>query len=560
MYRFSKLSLLLFAVAAVAVSTADDSLVNTPLGSVQGIVGEGWRLFAGVPFATPPVGALRWNDPLPVQPWAPNTLNATQDPPGCWQDCYSNEPPHICPPVHSEDCLYLNIWTPRMNGTITKPLPVIIFYHGGNFMDGYAGGLNPEGGLLYDGRSFVTSYDVIIVVAQYRLGNLGFLYLGSDTGIQGNYGLKDQVQSMAWVKEYISYFGGDPNSVTLSGQSAGSMSISAHLSRLETSGLYNQVIMVSNPFAEAYRDPFSALDLANVFANFSGCNYADLHTVETCLRALSPETLLHAQILSNTDVLADITNFLQIVVTWSPTIGTEYLPRRPLEAFQAGEIVDVPIIVGTTANETVIFVYEVLDFPLSQPLYELAASLLIGPEDFNKSLALYPYPDPLPSDLRVFASYLLTDGLFLCPTRNASEALLANQPYRRSPIYHYQYSHQLVDSASLWQSNFTECWTSVCHGSDLPLIFRPNDPNIANYTTEEAYLSSAIQNYWVNFATTGNPNANNYPQSPTWPTYNANTRNTINFEVASKGGITILEGIRASYCQWWDDVVGYHVY
>jgi len=222
--------------------------------------------------------------------------------------------------------------------------------------------------------------------------------------------------------------------------------------------------------------------------------------------------------------------------------------------------VDVPIIVGTTANETVIFVYEVLDFPLSQVLYELACSLLIGYDNFNASLALYPYPSPMPDDLRVFASYLLTDGLFLCPTRNASEALLVNQPYRRSPIFHYQYSHLLAASQSLWRTNFTECWTEVCHGSDLPVIFRPNDPQVANYTTDEAILSSSMQNYWVNFATTGNPNTGPYPQTPSWPTYNANTRSTLNFETAGNGGITVLPSVRATYCEWWDNVVGYNVY
>ena len=158
-------------------------------------------------------------------------------------------------------------------------------------------------------------------------------------------------------------------------------------------------------------------------------------------------------------------------MTWSPTVGTPYLPRRPLEAFVAGDVIDVPILVGTTANETgecamrrlvggrcvlrhaapravfvpyaVIFVYEAINFAMTKDLYELVGAVLVGAEVFNESHALYPYPDPLPTDFRLFASTLLTDGLFVCATRNASEAMAKAQPARVSPTYAFQYSHLL---------------------------------------------------------------------------------------------------------------------
>ncbi len=117
------------AASSASVARADDSVVVTPLGAVQGVVGDSWRVFAGVPYAQPPVGPLRWADPKPVQPWS-GTLNATQDPPGCWQLCTNDEPPHICPQQLSEDCLYMNIWTPRMTTPPANPLPVLLFIHG----------------------------------------------------------------------------------------------------------------------------------------------------------------------------------------------------------------------------------------------------------------------------------------------------------------------------------------------------------------------------------------------------------------------------------------------
>jgi carboxylesterase type B len=546
------------AVASAGVAAGDASVVVTPLGAVQGIVGAGWRVFEGVPYAAPPVGPLRWQPPQPVAPWAPATLNATSDPPGCMQLCVNNEPPHICPNPHiSEDCLYMNIWTP--NPPPAGPVPVLIFIHGGNFVDGAAGGLDAGGPILYDGRRLVSNHAAIVVVIQYRLGAWGFLNLGDGTTINGNYGLADQIAATTWVRDNIAPFGGDPSRITLVGQSAGAMSIGAHLTRPELAGLFSGAVMLSNPHGQPWRDMLSALDLANVFANFSGCNFADLRQADACLRALDADTLLAAQIATNVDILADVVDILQVVTTWSPTVGTAYLPERPLEAFQRGHVMDIPYVISTTANETVIFVYEALTAPLDATGYAIAASVLIGPDDYEKSQALYPVPSPPPADYRVFASYLLTDGLFLCPTRNATEALQVAQPFRRSPAFHLQYNHLLAAASNIWSSNFTECWTEVCHGSDLPAWFLPNDPAVANYTAAESALSDAMQGYLVSFAATGNPGTG-VPGGVPWPAYTASTREVLVLETADKGGITVQSGIRAEFCAWWDDVVGYRVY
>jgi hypothetical protein len=280
------------------------------------------------------------------------------------------------------------------------------------------------------------------VVTNYRLGALGFLFGGGpskNTTIIGNYGLMDQIVALEWVRANIAPFGGDPARVVFMGQSAGAMSASAHLSRPQTSGLYSGVIQHSNPFAEPYRSPPDALAVAAGFANYSGCGTdwwrtQDWAPLEACLRGLDTATILAASAAAELDLLADLDAILQVVVAWGPTVGTPYLPLRPLEAFQQGLVVDVPIVVGTTANETVIFVYEVLSDPLSEVLYEAAVAVLVAPDKVGDIMKLYPVPTPPPQDFRVFASTVLTDALFLCPTRNATESLLVAQPGRRSPI------------------------------------------------------------------------------------------------------------------------------
>ncbi len=190
---------------------------------------------------------------------------------------------------------------------------------------------------------------------------------------------------------------------------------------------------------------------------------------------------------------------------------------------------------------------------------QLIGDVIFGPEIFDAANKLYPVPTPAPADLRVFASYALTDSLFQCPTRNATEALYVAQPYRRSPIYVYQYSHLLSSGPQLWSGNFSECWTNVCHGSDLPMWWHPLDPSIANFTDSEVVLSESMQFYWANFARYGTPGTG-HPDHPfAWPAYNASTRMTLNFETAENGGITVLQGLKQDLCDFWD-TTGYAFY
>ena len=552
------LLLILSTLLATAAAQTDNTLINTTLGLVQGLAFPTHRYWGGIPYGRPPVDLFRWKPSVIVSPWAPSTFDATHDPVGCPQICVTDEPPHICPVKQSEDCLYLNVYAPLTPPT--TPVPVLVFAHGGNFHDGYAGGYELAGGLLYDGREYTNTTGQIAVVINYRLGALGFLYGGGAekfTDLEGNYGLMDQIVALEWVHANIGAWGGDPARVVLMGQSAGAMSISAHLTRPQTAGLYSAVIQHSNPFGEPYRSPPEALAAAAGFANYSGCGEdwvwrVDWAPLEACLRKLDTATILAASAAAELDLLADLDAILQVVVAWGPTVGTPYLPLRPLEAFQQGLVNDVPIAVGTTANETVIFVYEVLDFPLSQLLYEAAVAVLVTPAAVPDILRLYPIPAPAPSDFRVFASTVLTDALFLCPTRNATEAMQVAQPGRRSPTYHYQYNHLLNWGGTAWGANFTECDDEVCHGSDLPLWWLPRTspgPGFGNYTAEEVDLAHTWQRYWANFAATGSRAGGG---EVAWPAYTSANRATMEFRAKGDGGIHVINNVRDVTCEWGD--------
>ncbi|CAF5199309.1 unnamed protein product, partial [Rotaria magnacalcarata] len=206
------------------------------------------RVFYGIPFAQPPVGPLRWNRPVAISRWAPKVINATKPPPACPQrscDIHSL----LCPTNISEDCLYLNIFTPLLNiSSRSSLLPVMIFITGGTFQ--FLGASLP----IYEAERFVNTTNVICVFIQYRLGALGFLATGTGPNdLHGNYGILDQRVSIAWVNENIDIFGGDPNQITLFGQSAGAQSTALHYVTSEMQSFFQAAIIQSSPMLLPFR-------------------------------------------------------------------------------------------------------------------------------------------------------------------------------------------------------------------------------------------------------------------------------------------------------------------
>lgn len=541
--------------------TASESYVVTPMGPVQGLVRSNARVFLGMPFAMPPVNALRWQPPQTAVPWGPTVYQGIYDPPGCIQVCdAADQPPHVCPGATSEDCLYLSVWTPRL-AAITEPLPVFVWIHGGAFKDGYGGGV--QYGIVYDASVWVNTTRAIVVTINYRLGAMGFLYQGGNTTLQGNYGLMDQDMAVEWVVKNIAPFGGDPTRITIVGQSAGAMSVASHLSRTGVPQSFTGAIMHSEPFALPFRTPETGRDLSNVFAGHANCSdgnaSANWTAVEACLRGLDSASLLAAQVAASSDVAANWQRILNIFVPWTPTYNTTYLPTSPLDAFQAGAVVDVPIMLGTVANESNLFINFAFTKPLGELEYYVSLGLILGLNNTAKITPKYPLPSPVPSDLRPAMSAIGTDALFGCPTRNAT-ASVATTPGRVSPIYLYYYAHVESFNPAIWGTvyPFNACWPIVCHASDLIELFQPQYPQYGtNYTAAEVSMSTAIQWYWTNFAATGVPGAGNPATPLTWPAYNVSSRSVLYLQA---GATSIVPDWDGAMCNFWDSEIGYDFY
>ena len=267
------------ATAAIDVPV-DPGVAQTKAGALRGTVAADHRYFAGIPYAAPPVGPLRWQPPAPMPSWT-GFRDATRPGPRCIQDV-SND---VDGRRTSEDCLTLNVWTPPPSD---EPRPVMVWIHGGSFING--------SGDIYNARRLASRGDIVVVTINYRLGALGFLAhpaLGP-AGDVGNYGLADQQAALRWVHDNIAGFGGDPDKVTIAGESAGGMSVCDHLVAPGSEGLFSAAIIQSGPCQAQYDLP--AAERASLqYAAEAGCG--DPATAAQCLRALPPDTLQKAAVL-----------------------------------------------------------------------------------------------------------------------------------------------------------------------------------------------------------------------------------------------------------------------
>lgn len=285
--------------------TTKPVVVNLPdLGRVQGRRLSSIDFFGGIPYAAPPVGNLRWAPPEPAAPWAPAKLDATNFGPDCWQVADPLMNPGVDLNRMSEDCLYLNVFTPAGQTSRRSLLPVMVWLHGGAFQQG--GARRSE----YDGRR-LAERGVVVVTINYRLGALGFLVSSSD-GLFGNFGLMDQRAALHWIKDYIVNFGGDPNSVTLFGESAGAVMTGLHLMMGGSGKLFHRAILQSNPLGLQFRSVVVADFIGEALKRSVDCR--DL----ACLRAERVEEILRAQ-----SSLMGVPRSVGDFFTWGPTVTQE---------------------------------------------------------------------------------------------------------------------------------------------------------------------------------------------------------------------------------------------
>jgi para-nitrobenzyl esterase len=452
-------------------------------GAVEGAVKDGVTAYLGIPFAAPPVGELRWREPQPVAPWE-GTRSATSFAPACLQNGVSM--PGEKPPVTSEDCLYLNVWTPAK--AADERLPVIVWIHGGGYVNGSAS--MP----LYWGDRLAERGIVVVTIA-YRLGPLGFLAHPDLTAesarrSSGNYGLLDQIAALEWIRRNIAAFGGDPHRVTIAGQSSGAMSVSMLMASPRARGLFHRAIGQSGGLFEPLRIAPSYL-LAN--AERDGKAYVSSVGADsiTALRKLPAADLLGGKAASVSH----------------PVVEPDALPAAPYDAFSSRAHNDVPVLVGFNAEEAraLVDVRSVKAESFAADIQRRFGSL---PPPLMSA-----YPHQTDAQARQARLDLERDLRFGWDMWAWARLQLQSG---RSPVYFYYFEQQPpFPPGSVHEgwgaSHFAELWYMFDHLNQEPW----------RWSAADRELARLMANYWTNFAKSGDPNGDGLPR---WPPFNSDDK------------------------------------
>lgn len=531
-------------IAGMPCVLAIDPIVTTVYGKVSGTADQGVYAFRGIPFAAPPVGTLRFKKTEEVTPWS-GVINGSQFAPGCIAVCSTTAfpvPPLMCTPTTSEDCLYLNIYTPNLEPTAN--LPVIVFFHGGNYIGG-SGGVP-----LYDGSDIARNQNVVVVTTNYRLGLIGALYTGT---VKGNFHLTDQRQSLIFIQKVISAFGGNPTKVTITGQSAGAFSVATHLSSPKSWPYFQGAIVLSDPLSLLAETPERAIGIGEKLLEAINCSQSGGEIEVACLQSVSAETLLYQQVNGSVNFSPITNGFLSVMMPWVPVVDGDELPLHPYIALTTNNFNKVPIIIGTVANESVEFIYDIDAQPLNAVDVFVLLEAVFGSETLEKIFEVYGPPPP-EKDGHHYVEVIATDYIFYCVNRHVTTQLT-----KTTPTYVHFFDKLASYSSWVYNKTMPYCVTAICHADDLPFIFNPFhgplpvglDP--PNPTTAEVELAHFMQTVWGNFARTGNPNP--LPGGLEFPRFNGTTHVMMNYSTPS----SLLAGYRDSYCDFWD-TIGYYRY
>lgn len=475
-------------------STAQDDILQNqdPLtisvtgGTIHGTNENGVHVFKGVPFATPPVGELRFAPPQPLIPWE-GILDCST---------FKNMPvqtQHIDGLTYGEDCLYLNIWTP--SDTKNKKLPVFVFIHGGAFA---TGGANMD---LYDGTRFAKE-GVIQVNLSYRLNALGFLAsteMEEKYGYLGNSGILDQIAGLKWIHDNIEQFGGDPQNVTICGESAGAFSVSNLIMSPLAEGLFQKAIMESgNLLGQPIVAPLASGDAEQAIATTK--KFMESVGAETIheLQKVDAETLSAASAFSTDVTSPSVTNF------W-PVFDGKVLPKDPYKALLSGNYNKVDIIAGFNTDEGSIFIPQGID----EETYKNYVSVIFG-NQADKVLERFPVnAENTPTDR---ARYVILNGL-----RFGSDVFADEMIQHGQKAYLYQFDYHVPA--------LVESGLGVMHGLELYFVF--DTFPLTNVLPDNMVTSiDDVHCRWLNFIKTGNPNEGEELEV-TWPEYTRDQKEII---------------------------------
>ncbi|TPX33165.1 hypothetical protein SmJEL517_g03833 [Synchytrium microbalum] len=456
------------------------------------------KLWLGIPYAAPPVGALRFKPPAAPQNLG-NSFQATSFGNWCPQDPVQSII-NIATPTQSEDCLTLNVYAP-VNSSSNSSLPVMVFIHGGSYDSGSGGSEE------YNGTNLIKNSPtpVIVVTFNYRLGVLGYLSSQEllDDG-STNPGMLDQVAAFTWVKKYIGAFGGDSTRITAFGESAGAQSIGAHLiSYGGNQTIFGRAILesgstLSGPLPMA--NSANSNTAFNAIASYVNCNTSTSKV--NCMRNVTWQAMYNAQ-----STYQQTLNSVVRIGLFTPVVDGKYILTKPTAAVTQGLFSKTPIMLGTNSQEGTLFVPGSVD--LAEQFYNASYALSLFVQSFssalpagsaNTVLSLYPVSSYNNSAVRA-AGDIFADLAFTCPAMNLSRAMTA----AGVPVYKYRFNQLLLQAQTLWARD------GVFHSTELPFVFA------TGIAPSELPLSQTIIGFWTRFAATGNPNGGN----ATWPVYAA---------------------------------------
>ena len=432
-------------------------------------------IFRGIPFAEPPVGELRWQSPIPAK--QSQVVDARTFKPACMQDTYTTEWYHdviesfdqdksMFQHVESvsEDCLYLNIWTQSIDSSEKKP--VMVWIYGGNDVGGWT--YEPN----YLGQNLAQK-DVVVVSIPYRLNIFGFFNHPEMDNQTGNFGLEDEILALQWVKDNIDQFGGDPDNITLFGESAGGAHVSYHIASPLSEGLFDRGIIQSGGYNLSNPSRLNSLDDANKLALETQNKAGALNFNE--LKQLSSNELL------------EISN--NLYHPYHPIVDGELIPDDITKIFNEGALNDVDVMIGSNQNEDLLYVDE-------NPTLEDLSKLIqwYHPNKVDEILSILDL-----SDLRMAMDRFGTNQNTACPSILIARSMAKTGNH----VYQYLFAREREGSEKIL----------AYHGAEIPYVFNTHDAFLPT-TEEDLILTEQMMEYWTEFAKKGTPNSVDNPM--TW--------------------------------------------
>ncbi|RFU27541.1 hypothetical protein B7463_g8796, partial [Scytalidium lignicola] len=494
--------------------------VQTKLGIVEGIEKDGLRVFLGIPYAMPPTGERRFRPPEPVKAWTGiksaksygSTVPQSTSPTSIAWIFEATEPA-------GDDCLNLNVWTPASAGTMSR-LPVFFWIHGGGFQMG--AGCDP----MYAGTAFAHD-GIVTITINYRLGIQGNLMVDGVEGA-GNFGMLDQICALQWVRDNIMAFGGDPENVTIAGESAGGQSVGILLAMPRAKGLFRRAIVQSGAAHNAISRS-SGLAITRRIAEEVGVSADDIEA----LRKVPLDKLLAAEkVILNRSLARQEPSFGELMLAALPlaslpVFGTPELPELPINAIRKGASVDVDLVVGVCEKESLgtmrlspeMFGEYGNNLPSST--IEAIATLALSKDEALTAIDQYRHNRPEANNIEIFAA-LFSDWSFIMPALRLAEA---HADY--GTTYMFQISWKSPGGDGKWDAS---------HTLDIPLLFDTCDSDHGRYITGEAApreLIHAVHGAWVSFVRGDSPPAVPFLDKThlLWPVFNTKQRETMFFDV-----------------------------